>query len=96
VFTTLISRLGTPPNKQEDLELCLNAALVLGEVAECEQLFGKLAESQNLNQLALNACDGSNPHQAYALQAFATILKEYPNHVSSLTEEQKQDFQQAI
>ena len=69
--------------------MCLNACLVLGEAAENEQLYAKLSEPQNLQRLALNACDSANPHQAYALQVLSIIFKEYPNNESSLTAAQQ-------
>lgn len=80
VVATLIERLGCPADKKEDLENCLNANMVLSELAESEQLYPKLVEAQNLQRLAQHACDTSNPHQPYALNVLATILKEYPNN----------------
>lgn len=79
VIFALIGRLSA---KNNDFENCLNANSILIELADNDQLFGKLVESQNFNKLISNACDIKNRNQAYAINVLNTIIKEYPNYES--------------
>lgn len=93
VIATLIERLGT---SNKDYENCLNANMILTELSDNEQLFGKLVETQNVTRLIVHACDIRNPNQSYALSVLTSVFKEYPNYEQQIGSELSQEFQQTV
>ena len=86
-----MDRLG-PGNK--NFESCLNAHMVLTELSDNDQLFGKLAE--NVQRLITHACNIRNVNQSYALSALTAIFQEYPNYESHIGPVAAQQFQQTV
>lgn len=59
VITALIDMLGA---RNKDFEMCLNASMVLIEMSDCDNMYGKLVESQNITKIINNSCDIKNPN----------------------------------
>lgn len=63
------------------------------DLADNEQTFGNLVESQNLQALILAACDSMNHlNQSYACNVLANIIKEFPDYEKQIGPKLAQEF----
>jgi hypothetical protein len=60
VVSILIKRLSSM--NTDDIDNCLNAHAVLLEIADNEQMYGKLAQNENVTELIIAGCDIRNPN----------------------------------
>lgn len=94
VVLSLIDNLNSKGNT--DLEVCLNAHLILTELTETDYTFAKLLEKENFVRLMQVACDAQNSFQGYALSVLSSIITEYPDFEKSVPQDVSKEFQQTV
>lgn len=81
MISELIRRLSSTNG---DFELCLNAHMILLELADNENCFGLLIQRDIAEALINASCDIMNPNQSYALNVLQTVIKEFPFYAPKL------------
>lgn len=89
VISELVKRLSSA---NKDFELCLNAHLILLELADNDNCFGLLIQRECAESLINASCDIMNPNQGYAINVLQTILREFPFYANNL-KDIAEDFQ---
>ena len=63
----------------------MNAQMIMLEMVDNEHAYGRLLENgDHVNELIVSACDLKNPSQAYALNVLMSIIKEFPEHETTI------------